>query len=496
MSIPITRYVSTVSALGVGTAVTRRELIGRFFTTSSEVPANGIAEFSSADAVLTRFGSSSEEYKRAAFYFGFISKSLTKPNKVSFARWVDTAIAAYILGGTFTSTLADLQAVTAGAITLTLGADTEVISSIDLSSETSLTEVAAALQVAIRAANVDASFASCVVTWDAANGRFTFTSGETGDEVIVLSSSTGLDTLLAWTSATGAIISEGLDAQTITEVLAASTASNNNFGSFAFLYSAALSDSEIIEAATWNDGNNVLYQYHVAVTASNYSTVMASIGTLAGNGVTLRLSTLTEEYPEVLPMAVLASTNYGAANAVKNYMFQQASLTPTVSSDTDADTYDAAKVNYIGQTQTGGTTLSFYQRGVLTGQGNDIVNMNTFANEQWLKDAVDTSIFNLLLALDKLSANAEGRNKLIRVIRGVVTSALTNGTISPGKTLTEIQKIAIADLSGDSNAWYQVATSGFWLNASVDAVAGTASYILIYSKDDVIRAVNGQHALI
>jgi hypothetical protein len=122
--------------------------------------------------------------------------------------------------------------------------------------------------------------------------------------------------------------------------------------------------------------------------------------------------------------------------------------------------------------------------------------MNTFANEQWLKDAVDTSIFNLLLALDKLSANAEGRNKLIRVIRGVVTSALTNGTISPGKALTEIQKIAIADLSGDTNAWYQVATSGFWLNASVDAVAGTASYILIYSKDDVIRAVNGQHALI
>ncbi|MCW8966576.1 MAG: DUF3383 domain-containing protein, partial [Candidatus Pacearchaeota archaeon] len=445
MSIPITRYVSTVSALGVGTAVSRRELIGRFFTTSAEIPANGIAEFTSANEALTRFGSSSEEYKRAAFYFGFISKSLTKPNKLSFARWVDTDIAAYIFGGTFTSTLADLQAVTAGAITLTLGADTETISSIDLSSETSLTEVAAALQVAIRAANVDASFASCVVAWDATNGRFTFTSGETGDEAIVLSSSTGLDTLLAWTAATGAIISEGLSTQTVTEVLAASTASNNNFGSFAFTYTAALSDSEIIEAATWNDGNNVLYQYHVAVTASNYSTVMAAIGTLGGNGVTLRLSTLTEEYPEVLPMAVLAATNYGAANSVKNYMFQQASLTPTVTTESAANTYDAVKVNYYGQTQTGGTTLSFYQRGVLTGQGNDIVNMNTFANEQWLKDAVDTNIFNLLLGLEKLSANAEGRNKLIRVIRGTVDDALANGTIAPGKTLTEIQKIAIAD---------------------------------------------------
>lgn len=496
MAIPISRYVSTVAALGTGTSVPRRALIGRIFTTSSEIPADGIVEFTSADEVLARFGSTSEEYKRAAFYFGFVSKQVTKAERISFARWVDTDIAAYILGGNFTSNLAALQAVTAGALTFTIGATTQTVSAIDLSTDLSLTDVAATLQAAIRASNVDASFASCLVTWDATKNRFTFTSGETGDEAITLTSSTGLDTLLAWTSATSAIISNGKSTETITEVLAASTAENNNFGSFCFTYAAALSNDEIIEAAAWNDGNNLLYQYYVALDATNAATVMSSIATLSGCGPTLRDATDDEEFPESLPMVVLAATNYGTRNSTQNYMFQQASLTPTVKTETDANTYDALRVNYYGETQSAGTKLSFYQRGVLTGQGNDPVNMNTFANEQWLKDAADSNVLTLLLTLSKLPANEDGRSTLVSSLSSVIDEALLNGTISPGKTLTNVQILAITDLSGDVNAWHQVATAGYWFNASVDSVAGTASYTLIYSKDDVIRAVNGRHILI
>lgn len=497
MSIPFDRYIAITSGVAAGAAANRRDLIGRLFTTSQEIPAAGIVEFTSLDDVLSRFGSTSEEYKRAAFYFGFISKNIKRPKKISFARWVDTDIGAYILGGKTTTTLAQFQAVTTGALTLTLGATGPiVVSGIDLSGALSLTDVASILQIAIRAADVDASFASCLVVWDSVNGRFTFTSGETGAETIVLSSTTGLDTSLAWTAATGAIISNGAATQTITSLLADSASENNNFGSFAFLYSCNLSLSEIIEAATWNDTNNVVFQYYPTVSAADASTLMASIGTLAGNGVTLRDSAVADEYPEMLPMVILAATDYTSRAAVQNFMFYQASLTPTVTTNADADTYDALRINYYGQTQQAGQKLSFYQRGVLTGQGTDPLDMNVYANEQWLKDAIGTELMNLLLALSRLSANAEGVSKITGIVQPIIDLAKLNGTISVGKELTPIQEVFIKEQTGDENAHHQVRTAGFWFSASVNATNSTASYVLIYSKDDVIRKVEGANALI
>ncbi len=501
MPIAFSRYISITSGLGAGAAVQQRELIARFFTLSSFIPTKSIVDFDTAADVASYFGADSEEFRRANFYFGFVSKSVTSPNRVSFARWANADTAPLITGSDVATPLAIFNTVTAGEFVLTLGAVTETVSAIDLQSAADLATVASTIQTAVRAANVDVNFAQAVVSYNAVTQVFTLTGGATGPAAVDLQATAStpvLADLLGWT--VGVRLSAGVAEETVSQVLTESTEMSNNFGSFAFV--PTLSEAQVTEAGMWNDGNNVLFQYHLSVLPADAAAYSANLIGFGGIGITLGSATAVNEYPEVLPMAVLAATNYNRRGAVQNYMFQQSGLSPTVTTTGDADLYDSLRINYYGSTQTAGQTLAFYQRGVLTGTGTDPVNMNTFANEQWLKDFAGSRLMALLLALPRLPANAGGRGQALAVLREVVSAALNNGTISIGRTLSAQQRVFIAQQTGDPNAFQQVQTSGYWLDAVINSrvVGGIEEffvlYTLVYSKDNVVRSVDGTHTLI
>ena len=84
MAIAFTKYILITSGVGGGNAVRKRELIGRLFTTNELVPTGSIVEFTTLADVGTYFGTTSEEYKRASFYFGFISKSINSAKNISY----------------------------------------------------------------------------------------------------------------------------------------------------------------------------------------------------------------------------------------------------------------------------------------------------------------------------------------------------------------------------------------------------------------------------
>lgn len=225
-------------------------------------------------------------------------------------------------------------------------------------------------------------------------------------------------------------------------------------------------------------------------------------------GATEQLTFYTLQFPEQFPMMIEAATNYAAFNSVQNYEFQQvAGLTPSVNTDAAANLYDYSSggigVNYYGVTQQAGSLIAFYQQGVLQGSGvvGNILDMNAYVNEIWLKDAATAALMNLLLTLSQVPANAQGRNQILAILQSVVNQALNNGTISVGKKLTTNQQMYITSATGDPLAWHQVQNSGYWLDVVITAtgsnpVVYTATYTLIYSKDDVIRMVNGTHTLI
>ena len=499
MPIAFDRYVSITSGVGAGAAVRRRDLIARFFTTNENVPTQGVLEFTSADQVAEHFGSDTDESRRAAFYFGFVSKNISRPSRISYARWAsaDTAPQAF---GTAPQTLAQLQAITAGALTLNLGGTDLDITGLDFSGDTSLADVASTLQVAIRTGTGDV-FTLATVTYNATQKRFELTGGDTGAATITITPAATNDAAgpLGWGS--GVLLSNGVAAESLTDTLRLSAEASNNFGSFGFVTTLTL--EQITEAATWNSTQNVLFQYHLPVLPTDAASTSAALIGLAGVGMTLNLPTLTTEFPEVLPMAVLAATDYSRRAAVQNYMFQTANLTATVTSNSDADTYDPLRINYYGQTQTAGQLREFYQRGVLGGGATAPVDMNTYANEQWLKDDAGAGIMTLLLSLPRVSANTRGRAQVLSVLNATVELALLNGTISVGRTLSTTQVLFITEQTGDPRAFHQVQTSGYWLDAIIESFQTSdnrtefrADYTLIYAKDDVIRMVEGTHTLI
>jgi hypothetical protein len=500
MAISFTKYVNIVSGVGGGAGVRQRDLIGRLFSTNNLIPTNTLIEFTTLEDVGTYFGTTSAEYLRASFYFGWVSKNITAAKKISYARWVDANVEPMIFGNIQTQSVSAYTSITNGAFSINIGGTIHAISSLNFSTATTLADVATIITTALHA-QTGAQFTGATVTYDATRGSFNLVGGVAEAAVIAVSaptSGTNMLPLIGWS--TGAIFSDGALIETITSVLDASTNTSNNFGSFLFM--DALTIEQVEEAAAWANAQNVRYMFCVPVLAVDATNYYNTLKGYAGVGVTLQ--TVSGEYQEMIPMIILAATNYNARNSVQNYMYQQfPTVTPTVTTTSVSNAYDALRVNYYGSTQTAGQILSFYQRGSLMGGSTAPVDMNTFANEMWLKDAAGTSIMSLLLSLAKVSANETGRAQLLSTLQSVIDQALNNGCISVGKALNNTQKLYIAQITGDDKAWHQIQALGYWVNCEMQSYVTTdgrtefkAVYTLIYSKDDTVKSVDGTHILI
>ena len=510
MTIDFSKYVDITSGVSGASQVATRELIGRIFSTNPLIPVGEVLEMTTLADVLAYFGSNSEEYTRARQYFSFVSKNITQAQKISFARWVDTAVAPHIYGAFLTAPLATLSAITDASFILTIGGGVAIVTGLDLTGAASYAAVAALIQAAIIAAGAGVQFTGSTVVFNSARNSFDFTGGSAVSEVLsvgVDGSGTDISGLMGWLPQTtsnpkGAIWSDGSLAETITDVLTDSTSLNNNFGSFIFTNTAALTLEEITEAATWNASQNNLFQYHIPVANANATTYQTALSLLNGCALTIDPQ-VANQYPEQVPVEVLASTNYDAQNSVQNYMYQQDALTASVTDTTTSNTYDALKINYYGNTQQAGQIISFYQRGVLFGLSSSPSSMNVYANEQWFKDSAGVAIMNLLLALSRIPANQQGKAQILLALQNVINQGLFNGTISVGKGLTVQQIATISSITGDPVAWQQVKNSGYWVNLVFSPVVASsgvteyeAIYTIVYSKDDTISKVEGRHILI
>src|SRR6478736_666062 len=190
MTISITRYVNIVSSVGAGTSVPRRNLKGRIFDQNELIPTDSFLTFTSAADVGAWFGTSSEEYSRAVYYFGWVSKNGIIPSSIDFARWNEVDTAPEIFGNTQAYVTADAEyvpqdpalytGISAGSLGLTIAGITHNISGMDFTAVVTLADVANVLETAIQAADVSPFWASATVTYDAVRGSFQLVGGATG----------------------------------------------------------------------------------------------------------------------------------------------------------------------------------------------------------------------------------------------------------------------------------------------------------------------------
>jgi Protein of unknown function (DUF3383) len=506
VSIRFSKYVQITSGVGGASVVRERALIGRLFSTALFLSPLSVFEFTDAASVGEFFGTSSGEYARAAAYFSYVSPgAFNTPRRISFARYAPTGTGAQVYGDA-PSALSQLALASAGSLRLVFDDTNDVdVLGVDLSGVASFSGVATELTSAIQVASVDPNVSGATVAYDAVNARFVLSTNNIADVAIrVEALTTGVNDLasaLAWTSATpGTLYVHGIAPQTPADAFTQAENVSNNFGSFAFL--PALTLEQHATLAELNAGRNVAYMYLVGATRANAASWAAALAGFAGCGVTL--SPVSTRFPELFPMVQLAATDYTQRNATSTYMFKQwGGLVPDVTTDEESDALDALRVNYYGQTQTAGQTLNFYQRGLLMGGPTAPVDMSVYANEQWLKSRVEARFMDLLLSSNRVPANASGRGQILAVVQDAVNDALVNGVISVGKTLSTLQRADVTQRTGDPLAFYQVQTTGYWVDATVVPYVGPggtteykAVYSLIYAKDDAVRLIQGTHTLI
>ncbi|SFN20023.1 Protein of unknown function [Izhakiella capsodis] len=495
MPIKQTRYVSIASAVIGASSVPMRKLTGRIFSQHAKIPADDVLELSSAQ--IDQFlEANSPEANFARQYFSYTSPApVNKPRALQVAPYNPTGRAPTLSGGDAAS-LDALKAIASGTLKLTIGNISKVLTAIDLSSVMAYADVASAIQKKLNAES-EPAFASARVSFMASGSTFEINGGVPEQASISVESS-------ALADAMGLSLGQSLPgsaAQTPLEAFIAAENISDSFGSATFI--DPLTCDQAVVLAQYVAGENVKYQLHLHVSAADAEAFSAAlIGTAS---TALNLKTEDNFYAQALPMAVLAATDYDRTNATTNYMFRQFGVTfpSQVTTDLDADKLDKLRVNYYGETAVAGSHIAFYQRGFLCGPDTAPLDMSVHANEQWLKAWIAQQWLSLLLATRGVPANRDGEARAMMVLAGAVTKAVDNGTILPGKTLSDAQKLAVVDASGDDLAWHDIQDKGYWYNVQIVENTGPSGspeymmkYVLLYGKGDWVRKIEGSHNLV
>lgn len=504
MPISQSKYVAITSGIGGASAASRKDLGLRLFTSNALFPINTVLEFTSALDVANYAGSTSTEAKIAAAYFGWVSKSINSPRKISFMGANLNATAPILRSTQALSALSVFTAITNGSMVVSLGGETYTLSSLDFSSATSYADIASTLETAINANTAGGDvYTAATVVYNATTSSFILTGGETGaaiDYATSASSGTDISSTIGWAESTNPIISQGTTVTSLTDILNTSIELSDNFGSYAFVGLDTTAE-QINEIGTWNDSQNYQYLFVGDVGDNNYSTIIETAAGHQGMAINYNVNYGDDSSlpAYLMPATIFAATDYTRRNGTVNYMFQVFPNQPiTVTTNPLANTFDPLHINYNGQTQKAGQKIEFYQDGYLA-DGTDI---GVYANEIWLKDAMITELINLEIAVEKIPANIDGLGQIEAILQGVIDEALFNGTIMPGKELTNTQKAYITQITGDNTAWQRVQLNGYVLTVEISqqvingATKYIAEYTLVYSKGDVIRKVEGRHILI
>lgn len=501
MPISQNKYIDVTTYAVTQQELTNKALVTRIFTQNELIPNNTIMVFYSAEAVKSYFGATSDEYKFANKYFTYIQNNSGNTKELGFARYTTAATAAALIATKASATLEALKAVTSGSMHLSINGVGSDITGIDLSECADLSAVATAIQTAIRAVSANgAAWTAATVTYDTTKNIFKLIGGVTGacniEAASEAASGTDLSVMLKWDAANNPVVSAGVDARTLTQFLDNDAQLSNNFGSFAFF--GISSQTDIVEIAQWNHNKNAQYMYSLSVNASNYAAIQAAVKDFDGVALTYDIHNDMAYY---MPMVLMAITDYDEPDSVINYMFKQfPDDNPSVMDDSTSDILDSLRINYLGSTSQSNSTLSFYQPGYLQGS---IPDMGVYANEIWLKDYVVSAGLKLLLDKKRVPANNNGKNMFIAVLQDAANKAISNGTIDLGKALTAAEVAYVTSLAdGDTTAYKTIEQNGYWYDVTITKeTVGTTyknvlKYMLVYTKGESIRKIEGSHILV
>lgn len=433
-------------------------------TDDTRIPINTVQPFTSAEAVGVFFGYSSDEYRLAVRYFAGFDTATIRPSLLYFAQYNFYDVAAYCRGGAIT--LAQVLALnTPGTLTATVNGVAVTTGTIDLSAVTTFDQALTVINAGFTTSGFDDEV---VATFDTNASAFVFTSVDTGEASTITFLGGSLAAGLKMVAATGAVISQGADA-----VVSDSAYMDNlvllnqnwiTFMTAVQLVTSAEGSGRCAALIRWAAAKKrYLYVGWAANTtddAINFTTYADSIGAGFCIGHYGTNADIAAAF-----CGMVASINFDAENGTIVFANRyQSGLTPRVTDGTTFDELKAARVNFYARMGLDASQENAYIEGAMA--GGEWPWADSVVNQIYFMSQLQKAQFYLLRQVNKVPFNAYGATLTSAANRDPINQALKNGTIQPGITLSEAQKVEIKSIVGtqygaaavaqlESIGWYE-----------------------------------------
>lgn len=498
MTIPASQLVDILSRT-IGGGLSGIELNGLLLTKNSNLPVGNVFIAYTTKDVSDFFGADSDEYAQAGVYFASDDNKQKVPTALYFYRAVtDTAVGAYLRGGAYTGTLADLKAITNGSLKLKIDGTTVEVTSVDFSSDTSLSSVASTLQTALAT-----ELASVTVEYNSLFKAFVIHSPTTGaDSTITFAeaeaSGTDLGITLNLTAEGLAVISQGSAVKTFAGTLNELTTEFQNFFGIATVWQET--SEEALAIATWvsQQGTRFCYFYTETSSAALVANNPACFAKVVSEFNGIHCCYNTKAYT-VFEMSIPASTDYSRTRGRKVAAFRsQGGLAATVTNGTQAQILLNNGYNFYGAYATASEEFLMSYNGQLSGAARWL---DTYAGQVWLKFALQAAWLSCMQANNTLPFNDDGYGAIRAASLDPISQGVNAGLIVSGVTLSQAQKNTVNTEAGEDiseplyiQGWYlqipdasaQVRadrgplTPSFWYcdGGSIQRIVGNANTIL------------------
>lgn len=439
MSIPASDIVGVNPGV-IGSGGNPLALNGVIMSKSVYLPTNAVQTFASADAVSAFFGPASTEYSLAQVYFLGFDNSTIKPGTLIFAPFVDIARAAWLQSGSLAGmTLAQLQALS-GSLTVTFNGTAKAAASINLSAATSFSNAASLIQAGFTSPNF-------TVTWDAVKSCFIFTSSTTGSASTIVEATGTLAAGIKVTSVTGAILSQGANADTPATAMDMVKSKTQNWVDFMTIWEPVLADKTAF--AVWTNAQNQRYAY-IAWDTDAQAIV---------NGSTTCFGYLAKQaaYDGVVPvyntaalaafvLGAVASIDFSRTNGRITAAFKsQPGFPATVTDQQIAANLLANGYSFYGNYATANDDFNFLYDGRMTGKWKWL---DTFVDQVYLNSQFQLAMLSLLTSVKSIPYNESGYSLIRAAMIDPIEAALDFGSVRKGIALSASQKAQVNQAAG------------------------------------------------
>lgn len=451
------------------------ETNGMVLTSTYLLPTSTPAmSFTSAQAVADVFGAASPEAAFAQQYFTGLTNQAQAPKALIVGLNMQTEMAAWIQSAPITATLSELQAISDGALTISIDGSPVSATGIDLSEAQSLSEVAT---------TVAAKLTGTTGAYNSDLNAFVFTTSQTGATASISyatagSGGTDLSSMLGLTQAAGAVLSPGVAAMTPAQNLDAIVAGTANWSQFTTL--DEVTEQETAEAyAAWADvADDYVYIFWSTDSKMTSQTTQSStIAAALQNTYNCTVMLYTESNDAAAAaLAYPATIKWDQEQGMKVLFGKSATgIAASVTDETVAATLDALSVSYVGQFATRNAEFSFFNRGETASSMYGFY--DTLIGMIWLRAKIQRACMDGFSTVNRVPYNAKGYTLIKAWISDPIRAAKTVGVIDTGLALSDSQKAQITQEVGQDIS-NELFTNGYYLQvddpeASVRAQRGS-----------------------